>query len=99
MIESNEYDDVEIFLTGTFHQDVEDPKEALLEYIEEVDSLWLLHISKEIERFLMSELSERYKQEFIQEYTDIYYPAIGLKPVEWLMDVLEEIKKSINFKN
>ncbi|MBQ4523073.1 MAG: hypothetical protein IJA10_09010 [Lachnospiraceae bacterium] len=64
-------------------------------YIETVDSQWLQYISKEIECFLMSELPEYYKEEFIQECTCIYYPAIGLKPLEWLIDVWGEIKKSI----
>ena len=95
MIESNNYEEVENFLVGTFHQDIEEPMEALKEYIETVDSQWLLYISKEIERFLMSELPEHYKEEYIQECTCIYYPALGIKPIKWLTDVLGEIKKSI----
>ncbi len=93
--ESNDYEEVENFLAGTFHQDIEEPTEALREYIEAVDSQWLLYLSKEIERFLISDLPESYKEEFIQKCTYIYYPAIGLKPIAWLIDVLEEIKKSI----
>lgn len=95
MIKSDDYEEVKNFLAGTFHQDIEEPMEALREYIEAVDSQWLLYLSKEIERFLISELSECCKEEFIQECTCIYYPAIGLKPIEWLTDVLGEIKKSI----
>lgn len=95
MTESNEYKDVINFLAGTFHQDIEDPTDALQEYIKEVGSEWLLHISDEIERFLMSEMSEQCKEEFIKENTCIYFPAIGMKPIVWLKNVLEEIRISI----
>ncbi len=87
---------LEDFLSGTFHQDIESPSVALAEYMEEVDAEWLSSVSYEIECFLESELSDYEKEEFIVKCTEIHYPSIGMKPIEWLKHILDVLKKHIN---
>lgn len=83
------------FLSGTFHQDIEDPDTALSEYMDEVGNEWLEHISGEIELFLNSDLSYCEKEEFITQCTDIYFPTLGIKAVEWLSEILGKLKSHI----
>ncbi len=94
MINENEFEEVKNFLEGTFHQDIETYTEALMEYIEEVDSQWLRYIAEEIDKFLSSKISKYEKGKFIEGCTFIYFPALEVNPVEWLDSVLKEIRKA-----
>lgn len=92
----NNIEELEIFLGGTFHQDIKEPEDALLNYISSVGSDWLEKLSTMIEEFLDSKLSDDEKAEFITKNTDIYFPAIGMSPVEWLYAVLSTIRTKYN---
>ncbi len=94
-MEDDEFDILVEFLEAEFHQDVEDPDIALKEFINDADRDYLDLLSRKIETFLISELSEYEKEKFITTHTYIYYPAIGLKPIEWMKMVLCRIKKSL----
>ena len=77
---------LEIFLGGTFHQDIESPESAIKEY----SYLWkesLLDIINVINDFLNSDLSIDEKNEFIEMNTEIYFPAIQKKPIDWLNEI------------
>lgn len=84
------------FLGGTFHQDIESPEEALTEYVNSVDHEWIQTILNVIDSFLKSELSTEEKNDFIQENTDIYFPALKMSPIEWLKGVVIEFKRSLD---
>ncbi len=88
--------DLEIFLGGTFHQDIDDPEEALLKYIHEVDIFWLKKIASIVKMFLETNLSEEEENAFIAENTEIYFPALDMSPVEWLKSVLDTIELYID---
>ncbi|MBD8046705.1 MULTISPECIES: contact-dependent growth inhibition system immunity protein [Clostridium] len=77
---------LEIFLGGTFHQDIESPENAIKEY----SDLWkesLLDIINAINDFMNSELSIDEKNEFIERNTEIYFPAMQKEPIVWLNEV------------
>jgi hypothetical protein len=88
-------EELQNFLGGTFHQDINSPDEALEEYINSVDRDWILMIRDVAVSFLKSDLSEDEKSKFIRTHTEIYFPAIGLTPIKWLETVTDELKKSI----
>ncbi|WP_251862282.1 contact-dependent growth inhibition system immunity protein [Clostridium sp. Marseille-Q2269] len=83
---------LEIFLGGTFHQDIESPENAIKEY----SDLWresLLEIINAINDFANSDLSIDEKNEFIERNTEIYFPAIKKEPIVWLNEVNMFFKK------
>ena len=82
----------EVFLGGTFHQDMDDPEEALRQYIHEVDISWLKKIASIIKLFLETNLSEEEKNEIIADNAEIFFPALDMSPVEWLTSVLDTIE-------
>ena len=59
-------EELELFLEGTFHQDIDTPEEALRQYIYEVDLPLLKKISSIIKLFLDTNLKEEEKIEFIE---------------------------------
>ncbi|EGO64336.1 contact-dependent growth inhibition system immunity protein [Acetonema longum] len=91
-----EWKELKNFLGGTFHQDITSPEEALEDYIESVDKDWIQTIMDITNSFLESNLTEEEKNKFIQTYAEIYFPAVGRKPVEWLEDVAIRFKKSLS---
>ncbi|WIY63158.1 contact-dependent growth inhibition system immunity protein [Bacillus arachidis] len=83
------------FLGGTFHQDMNSPEEALEEFICESSKECLLFTIKYCEEFLNSEITVQEKGDFIESNAEIYFPAIGLTPVQWLISTVEQMKKSL----
>lgn len=83
------------FLGGTFHQDIDSPEQALIEYISSVDREWIQTIINTTTNFLESELSVEEKNNFIQDNVEIYFPTIELSPIEWLKSVVIELKRSL----
>ena len=95
-MKKDNFEELEVFLGGTFHQDIENPKVALQQYIDEVENDWLRNISKAIGLFLDSNLSNIEKEEFITSNTEIYFPAIGMPPTKWLIHVADTINNKLN---
>ncbi len=90
-------DELEIFLGGTFHQDIESPEDALEEYLKE-DKDHIEHIVKIITDFLNSGLSEEEKNKFIEVNTEIYFKVMGVKPIIWVENVKNYLFVEINRK-
>ncbi|MBJ7570177.1 hypothetical protein JG789_02895 [Bacillus halotolerans] len=83
------------FLEGTFHQDMGSPEQALKEFIAESSKECLVFTIKFCEEFLNENISDQEKENFIKSYTEIYFPAIDLTPLQWLKKVIIEIKEAI----
>lgn len=83
------------FLGGTFHQDINSPEEALEEYVKLVNKEWIMKIINCVNDFLDSDLSEEEKNYFIKSNAEIYFPAMGMTPVKWLEGVAEGLEKWI----
>ncbi|WP_243292655.1 contact-dependent growth inhibition system immunity protein [Bacillus sp. FJAT-47783] len=99
MDESYEYlEELEDFLGGTFHQDISSPKQALDEFINEVSKECLLSTIKDCEELLNSNLTKQEKEDFIQNNTEIYFPAIELTPLQWLCKLVEQMQEAVKTK-
>ncbi|WP_042473859.1 contact-dependent growth inhibition system immunity protein [Bacillus ndiopicus] len=85
--------ELEDFLGGTFHQDIDSPEQALDEFIKEASKECLLFTIKYSEEFLNSELTKQEKEKIIQNNAEIYFPAIELTPLQWLVQLIEQIKE------
>ncbi|KXZ13433.1 contact-dependent growth inhibition system immunity protein [Bacillus nakamurai] len=83
------------FLDGTFHQDMGSPKQALEDFIAESSKECLVFTIKFCEEFLNSEISDQKKESFIKSNSEIYFPALGLTPIQWLKRVITQIKEAI----
>lgn len=88
-------DELSNFLGGNFHQDIESPEQALQDYIDRQSKDWIQILIYRAESFLNSNLSDNEKEEFIESNAEIYFPAIELKPIEWLNNVVEQLKKAV----
>ncbi|MCY8309926.1 contact-dependent growth inhibition system immunity protein [Bacillus vallismortis] len=96
MIEMKVSDPVFRFLGGHFHQDIESPKDALNEYLNEASQKLKERDLIALTEFVNSNYSEANKNEFIEEAADgIYFPEDDLTPVEWLKQVTEQIRKHL----
>ncbi|MBU8788520.1 MULTISPECIES: contact-dependent growth inhibition system immunity protein [Bacillus] len=94
----NNYDILEElsdFLAGTFHQDMGSPEQAIKEFITESSKECLVFTIKFCEEFLNSDKSDHEKEDFIKSNSEIYYPAIGLTPIQWLKSIIEQMKEAI----
>ncbi|MGG1167486.1 MULTISPECIES: contact-dependent growth inhibition system immunity protein [Bacillus cereus group] len=89
------YEELSDFLDGTFHQDMGTPEKALHEFIEEAHKICIGNTINYITAFLNSDLSTEKKEEFIEYYTDIYFPALKLAPLEWLEQTGETLKQAL----
>ncbi|WP_242213421.1 contact-dependent growth inhibition system immunity protein [Bacillus cereus group sp. BfR-BA-01383] len=89
------YEELSDFLDGTFHQDMGTPEKAVHEFIEEAHKVCIENTIKYITSFLNSDLSTEKKEEFIEYYTDIYFPALRMTPLEWLEQTGETIKQAL----
>lgn len=87
------------FLGGTFHLDVDSPEQALKDFLDEATQECIRATLERVTNFLDSDLNEQEKTNFIESYADIYFPAMGMTPVEWLQNVLEQIKAAVNKKD
>ncbi|MGG0276941.1 contact-dependent growth inhibition system immunity protein [Bacillus rhizoplanae] len=92
------YEELSDFLDGTFHQDMGSPEKALNEFIEAVNKGCIENNIKYITAFLKSDLSVKEKEEFIEYYTEIYFPALNITPIEWLEQTFETLKEAIKSK-
>ncbi|PJZ02125.1 hypothetical protein CPT06_01665 [Bacillus vallismortis] len=88
-------DELENFLGGTFHQDIQSPEHVLDEFIEEISKEGLLFTVKYCEEFLNSNLTKEEKEDIIKCNAEIYFPTIGLTPLEWLKSVILQLKEAI----
>lgn len=84
--------EVASFLGCYFHQSIESPEEALLEFVTESSTAGLEYMIADLTAFLTSNLSETEKVAFIERHSDIYFQAMDKAPVEWLNHVLQETK-------
>lgn len=99
MDQSYDYlEELEDFLGGTFHQDIGSPDQALNEFIKEVSKECLLSTIKDCEEFLNSNLTKQEKENLIQNNTEIYFPAIELTPLQWLYQLVEQMKEAVKTK-
>ncbi|MGG0238075.1 contact-dependent growth inhibition system immunity protein [Bacillus rhizoplanae] len=89
------YEELSDFLDGTFHQDMGTPEKALNEFIEEAHKVCIENTIKYITVFLKSDLSTQEKEEFIEYYTEIYFPSLKLTPMEWLEQTVKTLKKAL----
>ncbi|MCY9187739.1 contact-dependent growth inhibition system immunity protein [Bacillus mojavensis] len=84
------------FLAGTFHQDIESPDDALQELLTEESKEYLEYAIVFLTDFIESEDSDKEKNDYIQSCADgEYFPAFNLEPIEWLKNVIVQIKKSL----
>ena len=91
-------DELEDFLGGTFHQDISSPEQALDEFINEVSKECLLSTIKHCEELLNNNLTKQEKEDFIQNNTEIYFPAIELTPLQWLCKLVEQMQEAVKLK-
>lgn len=101
MLSSNKLEEpVFQFLAGTFHQDIESPEEALEELLTEESKEYLESAIVFLTDFIGSEYSDIEKNEYIPSCADdgVYFPAIGLEPLQWLNQVIEQIKEAVKTK-
>lgn len=77
---------LENFLGGTFHQDIESPENAVFEYAKEYKES-LDEIISAIDEFLECSMTLEEKNEFVTQNTEIYFPALGKEPMRWLENV------------
>ncbi|ADV94752.1 MULTISPECIES: contact-dependent growth inhibition system immunity protein [Bacillus] len=84
------------FLAGTFHQDIETPDDAIQELLTEESKEYLEDAIVFLTDFIESEHSENEKKDYIQSCADgVYFPAFNLEPIDWLKNVIVQIKKSL----
>ncbi|MEB5482072.1 contact-dependent growth inhibition system immunity protein [Shouchella clausii] len=100
MLSSNKLEEpVFQFLAGTFHQDIDSPEEALQELLTEESKEYLEFAIIFLTDFIESEYSDIEKNEYIQSCVDgVYFPATGLEPLQWLYQVIEQIKDAVKTK-
>ncbi|MFP7735854.1 contact-dependent growth inhibition system immunity protein [Priestia aryabhattai] len=100
MLSSNKLEELVFqFLAGTFHQDFESPEEALEELLREESKDYLEAAIAFLTDFIQSEYSDIEKNEYIQSFADgLYFPALGLEPLQWLYEVIEQIKEAVKTK-
>ncbi|WP_249595686.1 contact-dependent growth inhibition system immunity protein [Peribacillus frigoritolerans] len=100
MLSSNKLEEpVFQFLAGTFHQDIESPEEALEELLTEESKEYLESAIVFLTDFIGSEYSDIEKNGYIQSCADgVYFPALGLEPLQWLYQVIEQIKEAVKTK-
>ncbi|MFC0186701.1 contact-dependent growth inhibition system immunity protein [Fictibacillus aquaticus] len=94
---NNQENPVFQFLAGTFHQDIDSPEEALLELLQDESNEYLEEAIVFLTDFINSEYTIVEKNKFIEECAEgIYFPALGLEPLQWLKNVVQEIKQEID---
>lgn len=86
------------FLGGIFHQDIDSPEQALAEYMQEETKEYMRRLIESTETFLGSNRPEQEKTDFIESKTQLYFPAIGMAPIEWLQNVLSQLKEAMSHK-
>lgn len=100
MLSSNKIEEpVFHFLSGTFHQDNNSPEEALEELLTDETKEYLESAIAFLTDFIQSEYSDTEKNDYIQSCADgVYFPAVGLEPLQWLHEIIEQIKEALKTK-
>ncbi|UTR13508.1 contact-dependent growth inhibition system immunity protein [Salipaludibacillus sp. LMS25] len=99
MDETYDYlEELEDFLGGTFHQDINSPEQAIDEFINEASKECLMSTIKDCEKFLNSRLTKQEKTNIIQNNAEIYFPAIELTPLQWLNKLVEQMQGAVKTK-
>ena len=96
MLEKRMIDELEDFLESNFHQDIESIEDAIQEILDEDNSEYLLDVIKFINEFLESSISNKQKEEFIEQHAEIYFKNIGETPIEWLRNISKRIEQKVN---
>src|SRR5689334_8558882 len=86
------------FLGAHFHQDIDSPEQALEEYTTRGQKELLLITIDCATEFLRSSRSEQEKADFIESNAEIYFPAIGLTPIQWLEQVIQVLREAAENK-
>jgi|GEM_PF-1046629 len=75
------------------------PEEALQEFVTEENKEYLESAIVFLTEFMNSEHSGHEKNEYIQHCADgLYFPALGLTPIQWLKTVVEQLKEAVKTK-
>lgn len=90
------FEELENFLGGTFHQDIDSPESAIKEYVAGLGQHHIVFIIKCMKEFLNSDLSEKEKNNFIERNTEIYFPEMKMTAIEWLQGVMEYFIMHVN---
>ncbi|MGG4201873.1 contact-dependent growth inhibition system immunity protein [Peribacillus frigoritolerans] len=98
-MKSKSFDELENFLTAHFHQDIVSPDEELKEFVNSVSEKRILLIANEIKYFLAENISNEEKGYFIEECCDLYFPSLGVTPIQWLENVAQKLEKAIQKEN
>ncbi|HLR63258.1 MAG TPA: contact-dependent growth inhibition system immunity protein [Lentibacillus sp.] len=100
MLSSNKQEEpIFQFLAGTFHQDIESPEQALQELLIDESKEYLEHAITFLSDFMKSNHSVSEKNEYIQCCADgIYFPDLGLEPLQWLNQVVQQITETAKSK-
>lgn len=64
------------------------------EFIKETTQFGIIQTIEHCVTFLDSNLTDHEKEKIIQTNTEIYFPAMGLSPLEWLSEVVVQLKVS-----
>jgi hypothetical protein len=92
------FEEVADFLAGTFHQDMGSPEQALADFIVENTKECLEFTLESLLVFMRKNTTEKEKEDFIKSYAEIYFPAMGLTPLEWLENVIGQLKEAVKTK-
>lgn len=87
--------EVEDFLGGTFHQDMNSPEEAIEDFIENSSKECLRETINSCNEFLNSHLNTHEKERFIKENTELYFPEFGLTPLQWFNQLIVQLNKAV----
>jgi hypothetical protein len=99
LVKNNPKDPVFQFLAGTFHQDAGSPEEVLQQLLTEESKEYLESAIVFLTLFINSEYSDDEKNEYIQHCADgIYFPALGLTPIQWLKSIVQQLKEAVKAK-
>jgi CdiI immunity protein len=90
------FEEVAYFLAGTFHQDMGSPEQALADFIVEATKECLEFTLESLLVFMRTNTTE--KEEFIKFHAEFYFPSMGLTPLEWLENVIEQLKEAVKTK-
>jgi hypothetical protein len=92
------FEEVADFLAGTFHQDMGSPEQALADFMVENIKECLEFTLESLLVFMRTNTTEKEKEDFIKSYAEIYFPAMGLTPLEWLENVIGQLKEAVKTK-
>ncbi|MDM5312619.1 MULTISPECIES: contact-dependent growth inhibition system immunity protein [Peribacillus] len=98
-MKNKSFDELENFLTAHFHQDMVSPDEELKEFVNSISEKRILLIANEVKFFLAENISNEEKENFIEECCELYFPSLGVTPIQWLENIARELEKAIQKEN